>query len=32
MTQMAGIMHKTTPNTLVLIDEFGKGKFKSFAS
>lgn len=32
MTQMAGIMHNTTPNTLVLIDEFGKGKFKSFAS
>ena len=26
MTQMAGIMHKVTPNTLVLIDEFGKGK------
>jgi DNA mismatch repair protein MSH5 len=26
MTQMAGIMHKCTPNTLVLIDEFGKGK------
>ncbi len=26
MTQMAGIIHKVTPNTLVLIDEFGKGK------
>lgn len=25
MTQMAGIMRKSTPNTLVLIDEFGKG-------
>lgn len=29
MTQMAGIMRKSTPNTLVLIDEFGKGKFES---
>ena len=27
LTQMAGIMRKSTPNSLVLIDEFGKGKF-----
>ncbi|KAL7541611.1 hypothetical protein ACHAXR_013352 [Thalassiosira sp. AJA248-18] len=26
LTQMAGIMRKSTPNTLVLIDEFGKGE------
>eukprot|EP00986_Skeletonema_menzelii_P002403 scaffold650_cov140-Skeletonema_menzelii.AAC.2 len=27
LTQIAGIFHRSTPNTLVLIDEFGKGKF-----
>ena len=26
LTQIAGIFHRSTPNTLVLIDEFGKGK------
>ena len=25
LTQMAGILRKSSPNTLVLIDEFGKG-------
>ena len=26
LTQFAGIFHQSTPNTLVLVDEFGKGK------
>jgi DNA mismatch repair protein MSH5 len=25
LTQMAGILRKSTPSTLVIIDEFGKG-------
>lgn len=27
LTQMAGVLRKATPNTLVIIDEFGKGEF-----